>query len=71
MGDVADMMLEGILCQQCGGLMDEFCLPDDADPDKEHVAEAPGYPQTCADCKEYERRQAARRKRSLRKPRHR
>lgn len=51
MGDVADMILEGVLCQVCGGLMDDFCLPDDWPADKEPTEQAaPGYPRTCNDC---------------------
>lgn len=37
MGDIADDVLEGIMCQVCGVIMcDAF--------------DAPGYPQTCAGC---------------------
>ena len=35
MGDVADMMLDGTLCEGCGVFMD---------------GEAPDYPRLCADC---------------------
>jgi len=38
MGDIADMMIEGLLCQQCGSHID---------------GETPGHPRYCADC-EYE-----------------
>lgn len=41
MGDIADMMIEGILCQRCGVLMDDMT---------EEGAKAPGYPRDCADC---------------------
>lgn len=34
---VADMVLEGLLCEECG------CYVDDM--------EAPGYPRKCEDCK--------------------
>lgn len=37
MGDIAEMMMEGTLCQECGGFID-----DDEDG---------GYPRTCEDCK--------------------
>jgi len=37
MGDIADMVLDGVLCQYCGALME-----DEA---------GPGYPRTCRDCK--------------------
>lgn len=36
MGDMADMMVEGILCEICGEFLD---------------GEAPGHPRRCASCK--------------------
>jgi hypothetical protein len=39
MGDVADMMLEGILCESCG----------------EYLGDGDGYPVSCFGCSEYER----------------
>lgn len=36
MGDIADMMLEGVLCEGCGVYL---------------KGDAPGYPRQCADCK--------------------
>ncbi len=38
MGEIADMMIEGFLCQYCGQAMDDH--------------EEPGYPRTCDDCEE-------------------
>lgn len=35
MGDIAKMMLEGLLCERCGELID---------------GEEPGYPRKCEDC---------------------
>lgn len=35
MGDAAEMVLEGFLCQTCGDLID---------------GEEPGYPRSCEDC---------------------
>ena len=35
MGEVAEMMLDGTLCQVCGGVID---------------GTTPGYPRTCEDC---------------------
>lgn len=35
MGDVAEMMLEGLLCEVCGELID---------------GDEPGYPRRCAGC---------------------
>jgi hypothetical protein len=37
MGEIADMIVEGILCEQCGMLID---------------GKASGYPRTCDFCKE-------------------
>lgn len=42
MGEIADMILDGILCQVCGGLME----------DVEPGFNAPGHPRTCEDCLE-------------------
>ena len=36
MGEMAEAMLEGLLCEQCGALID---------------GEQPGYPRKCADCR--------------------
>tara|TARA_B100002049_G_scaffold234290_1_gene216487 strand:- start:771 stop:983 length:213 start_codon:yes stop_codon:yes gene_type:complete len=36
MGDIADMMLEGGLCEQCGVVMPDY--------------QEPGYPRSCPDC---------------------
>jgi hypothetical protein len=41
MGDAADLMLEGIVCQMCGEYMDNSDDP-------------PGYPVTCDGCEEEE-----------------
>jgi hypothetical protein len=38
MGDIADMILDGILCETCGGLIGD-------------VPEAVGYPRQCDSCK--------------------
>jgi hypothetical protein len=37
MGDIADMMLEGTLCEQCGVYLNN---------------DRPGHPRCCADCAE-------------------
>lgn len=37
MGETAELMLEGVLCQSCGGLVDE-------------MGDGDGYPRNCADC---------------------
>ena len=59
MGDIADMMLDGTLCQQCGGLMDDQSPSDEelrnAPRGKDGLpiieSKAPGYPRTCEGCK--------------------
>ncbi|MFP3390646.1 hypothetical protein [Brevibacillus sp. SIMBA_040] len=38
MGEVAEMILSGLLCQVCGTYMDDL--------------QEPGHPRTCDDCKE-------------------
>jgi len=47
MGDIADMMQEGILCETCGVLMDDFCGEGEVSED-----EIPGYPRRCDDCED-------------------
>lgn len=37
MGDVAEMHLNGVLCERCGDFLD---------------GEEPGYPRLCEDCEE-------------------
>ena len=39
MGDMAEAILEGLFCEECGCLID---------------GEEPGYPRSCDDCKEEE-----------------
>lgn len=46
MGEIADMMLDGTLCEGCGELMDG--LVNDTD----ELDEAPGHPRRCAACEE-------------------
>lgn len=41
MGELVEMMLEGILCQQCGVALDDMMDPE---------TEAPGYPRFCPSC---------------------
>lgn len=40
MGEIAEMILEGILCEGCGEALDDMM----------GGAEAPGYPRRCAGC---------------------
>lgn len=46
MGDVSDMILEGILCQGCGVLMDDL-VPEGGGKE---LKPGPGYPRSCEDC---------------------
>ncbi len=45
MGDmqegIADLILDGTLCQVCGALMEDLI---------DELSESPGYPRTCEDC---------------------
>ncbi|MCG1009254.1 hypothetical protein J4760_04200 [Salinicoccus sp. ID82-1] len=43
MGEIADMMLDGTLCEGCGVVFDDIVAGE----------EEPGYPRTCEDCKEF------------------
>lgn len=47
MGEIADMMLDGTLCESCSVLMDDL-IPDEGD----ELKESPGYPRMCEDCQE-------------------
>lgn len=49
MGEIADMVLDGTLCQECGGLVYEG-NPDKADD----LDMTPGHPRTCKNCAEGE-----------------
>jgi len=47
MGDVTKMIMDGLLCQECGGAMEdinEYCDGGESE------GEVPGYPRTCEDC---------------------
>jgi hypothetical protein len=62
-GEIADMMLDGTLCQQCGGIMEDMSPSDEelanAPKDKQGrpiiIREPPGYPRTCGGCEEEDR----------------
>ncbi|GAQ30255.1 hypothetical protein SAMD00023378_3938 [Ralstonia sp. NT80] len=43
MGDIADMMLEGLLCECCGAFID---------------GDSDGVPRRCGDCARYDEREA-------------
>jgi hypothetical protein len=54
MGETSELMLEGVLCQICGGYMDD--LETKMIDGKEHIVEVPGFPRTCPSCKKRERK---------------
>ena len=45
MGEIADLILEGVYCQCCGAVMDDLIVKD-----SKFLKEAPGYPRSCSDC---------------------
>ena len=47
MGQVADDMLDGLMCQECG-----VWMPDVLEDNSPLWEKPPGYPRTCPDCKE-------------------
>lgn len=46
MGEITEMVLEGVLCEGCGSLMEDMI------PRGNKKVEAPGYPRRCEDCTE-------------------
>lgn len=42
MGDISEMIMEGIFCENCGTYIDD--------------GEEPGHPRKCEDCEKYEKR---------------
>ena len=52
MGEIADMMLDGTFCQECGGLMEDLMYNIDNKKNTFDLKDPPGYPRTCKDCKE-------------------
>ncbi len=45
MGEITDLMLEGVLCEECGAFIDD-------NPESEIVSEPVGYPRQCDYCKD-------------------
>jgi hypothetical protein len=50
MGEIADMMLEGTLCERCGAFVED----NYDDMDEEGVIQPPGFPRRCDACKSRE-----------------
>lgn len=49
MGEIADMIMDGTLCEQCGCLMEDLIMDNGED-----LKDPPGYRRTCEDCLEEE-----------------
>lgn len=49
MGKVFDLVQEGVLCVQCGGLMEDLIQEE-----VPHLKQGPGYPRTRTACKKIE-----------------
>lgn len=47
MGEISEMVLEGTLCQVCGGLMPDLVPKEEG----MELKAPPGYPRTCPECK--------------------
>lgn len=50
MGEIAEMVLDGTLCQCCGALMEDL-KPEHGNK----LKVPPGYPRSCDNCKEVAR----------------
>ncbi len=54
MGEIADQMLDGTMCQVCGEWMPDFITFLEVNSDENGVVtkewDPPGYPQTCTGC---------------------
>ena len=48
MSEVTEMMLDGTLCEFCGGLMDDLIVEG-----SKELKEPPGYPRKCEDCQNF------------------
>ena len=55
MGDITDMILDGILCEHCGCLLPDMEEGKNLGAPKEGVwslDNLPGFPRSCPDCSE-------------------
>ena len=52
MGEIAEMMINGIMCEQCGCWMPEAerCIESKGRVDGDIFDDPPGYPRKCNDC---------------------
>ncbi|MBV4450705.1 hypothetical protein KM792_13730 [Clostridium tyrobutyricum] len=49
MGEISELIMEGILCEKCGCLIEDL-IQEDTDK----LLPGPGYPRLCDDCKKGE-----------------
>lgn len=47
MGEIAELVLEGVYCQCCGVVMEDLIVEG-----SKFLKEAPEYPRICEDCEE-------------------
>lgn len=47
MGEIADLHLDGTLCERCGSLMEDLIVKG-----SNTLKEPPGHPRMCDDCEE-------------------
>lgn len=58
MGEISEMIQDGILCDECGGFVgDEKIRANGGKVDGDNILEVPGRPLTCNDCKREARKQ--------------
>lgn len=48
MGDIAEMLSQGILCEECGCIIEDLIPVDGSDT----ILEPPGCPRKCKECSE-------------------
>ena len=51
MGDISDLIMEGVLCEQCGCLFEDLIQHDECGKILE-TKPGPGHPRRCEDCRE-------------------
>jgi len=49
MGEITEMILEGVLCMSCGVVMDDLIVPGSS-----QLLPGPGYPRNCEECQDEE-----------------
>lgn len=65
MGDISEMMQDGLLCQECGGFNGvEKIKANGGEFDGQNIIKSPGFPITCHDCKREAKRKKYGKKKS-------